>query len=170
MSQYPKDNPPDLYIFTSWHFRRSYREAHIADEVWSALREVASVAELKQHMDAPSKIDVPIHAKVREIFRLPKYEDHSPFWEPAPQFVGDTLSDFLKFYFKSHPDAIQSEKNTRTSDSKPDASETNHSQKDADSATNEFDQEDSGINASPPALKGDLETKRKPGRPKKQVA
>ena len=174
--------PPDLYTFSSWHFRRAYRKSFLADEIWNKLCSVAGIPELEHHKDNPSRVDVPIHAKVREIFSLPEYKDHSPFWEPTPQFVGETLSDFLKFYYKAHQDsfvatAAEGFGEVNTIDNKPE-----------DVIGNDFD---TGINSNtayPAAPSGDLSNeahigkndkpdkpsemppvKRGPGRPRKQL-
>lgn len=159
-----QETPPDLYTFISWHLRGAYRECHLADDVWKKLREVASVEELRHHMKNPSRIDIKIHSTVRDIFRLAKYQDELAFLEPSPHFVGETLADFLRFYNTTRDGIVE-----KTDDSGIDSPTTdNHLTAEA------FDQDNSEIDARPPAPKGDSNTpavdppKRGRGRPKKQ--
>ncbi len=157
---YTQEIPPDLYIFCSWHFRGAFREAFLADEIYAKLRHAASHEELRNYMDNPSKEDQPLHKLVREIFKLPAFHPEMSYLEPVPQFVGHTLSDFLKFYNHTRNGILENQAERIAFTEDEDVAD------EPDSVL--VDNEE--INALPLAPKGDeTPAKRGRGRPRKSV-
>ncbi len=104
---YPKETPPDIFIFLSWHLRRPYRLTAFADELWNRLTSETSVGDVIAEGTNPNKTHNTVHESFRKYFdELPKFNENMPYLDPNPEYIGRTVKEFVDYYLKRHPDAI----------------------------------------------------------------
>lgn len=129
MFVYPKEVPPDLYVFQTWHIRNPYRRAMVADELWKNLLKAVKLSELVAYIEKPIGVHDRVHHAFRFAVDIPNFIKELPHLEPREDWVGGAIHEFVKWYAGTHPEALVEQESDHNGDEKPNEDEISEESK-----------------------------------------